>query len=772
MDSSADTQTTVSQLLSENIKNIQANWPVLPSGLWNASSVRSALRYVSELTRRSRNEGFVNINELSQLIEKAINDIDREKVQPDFEEIKNVNQLLEKLEQMIMTLRTSDSNHITEQSGYDLVYLHKNDSNSDQITDAIEKNGWRILNLEFTVDLLNFLSSETVKLILIETQYIQDMSEINKHLSESQATRKSRPELIFLTGECNIEIRLEVLRTGVTQCFTSPVNVNDLMLSIKQIVSPQTKPKPRVLLIEDDESQAQFASILLQKGGLKTLSITNPLSVIEAVKSFQPDLILMDLYMPGANGIELTQIIRDRKELINIPIVFLSGEESMEKKLLALHSGADDFLTKPVRPQHLLATVKTRINRAQIIFEAGAKGNIDYSTGLQNRKALLLKLDCMSQGAGISNPVAGLFSITFADPKQYHHDDDYSKIIEKLTQLVSSSLSKHDILARSSEYCLGILIQRNTIEEITSFGVEIYNYIKANIGEGIQFGIGEALIDFNHNDTDLLLTQSEAASLTAFRHQTDSYLEYQDQVEIPVKSETSTDNFQKQQFLNALNTGLIEFQQQDFHSIHDANKKTIELSPKPAPATDIILISDNIFITADQHGLSSEFDHYICKYALKKLGKLALIQDMTQVIIPLSSQIMNDKKIIESIKSELRRLQLVGTGLMVELDLPSLAKNLKQARHFIGELSAMGISTLLGNFACNETAYKVLAYLKADGIRPHISMLDTNFEETNEIAAQVHSLHAKIILPTVAGFDQISLYWSEAADFAQSNYNN
>ncbi|MET0009295.1 MAG: response regulator [Candidatus Thiodiazotropha sp. 6PLUC9] len=773
MVSSADSQNAkIVQMLSDILTNIEANWPVLPSGIWNASSVRSALRHLSELSRNSQSEGFVNIHELSQQIDKAITDITEEKAQPDSAEIRQINQLLEKLKQMIIATQKPKQNQVGQQPDYDLVYLHSSESSGEQITAAIEKNEWRVLNLELTVDLRHFLTEQSVKLILIDTQFIDDMSEINKILNELHPNKKTRPELIFITGECNIEIRLEVLRTGVTQCFTSPININDLMLSIKQIISPHVKPKDRVLLIEDDESQAQFASTLLRKGGLKTRSITNPLGVMEAVKQFQPDLILMDLYMPGANGIELTQVIRDKKELANIPIVFLSGEESMEKKLLALHSGADDFLTKPVRPQHLLATVKTRINRAQIIFEAGARGNIDYSTGLQNRKALLLKLDCMSQNVEAAKSVAGLFTITYADPEQYHNNQDYSDIIEEITQLVGSTLNKHDYLARSSEYSLTILLFRNTLDEFSQFGTELFDLLKANIHDGVEFGIGKTLIDFNQKDPDILLAQSETASLMAFHRHSESYLDHQEQIEAPAETETSINDFQKQQFKSALETALIEFRQQQFNSTQDVEIVAIELLPKPAPATDIILTSDNIFITAEQHGLNAEFDQYICKYALRMLGEFSLAGDMTQVIISISALAMNDEVIIKFIKSELRRLQLVGTGLMIEFDLPSLAKNLKQARYFLGELSAMGINTLLGNFACNETAYKVLAYLNADGVRPHVSMLNTSFEETNEIATQVHSLNAKIILPTVDKFGLSSLYWSEAADFVQSSYND
>lgn len=772
MVSSRDIQrTNTTQLLFENLENIEANWPVLPSGIWNPSAIRSAQRFLGDLARKSSHQGLVNISELCVKIDKTIADINQQSSQPDSEEITYINLLLEKLKQMISAIEEHDINYVTEASDYDLVFIHKDEDIGKQITDAIQKNGWRVLSISLIDDLAPILSKETVKVVLIDTHYIQDMDEVNRLIIKLRADKKNRPELIFLSDECNIEIRLEVLRTGATQCFTSPININDLMTSIKQILSPQVKPRPRVLIVEDDESQAQFASTLLRKAGMNTLVITNPLGVIEAVMRFQPDLILMDLYMPGANGIELTQIIRERKESLTIPIVFLSGEENMEKKLLALYSGADDFLTKPVRPQHLLATVKTRIDRAQTIFAAGAKGNTDYSTGLPNRKALLLKLDCVTQDMGAKKPVAGLFSVSFSDLEQDHHDTDYSNLLVETAKLVSRLLEKHDTITRSSETSLGILLKRNSIKEIEQIGAELYGHLKTNIDEEIKFGLGEVLIDSNQNNPDLLLTQSEAASIKAYRSQSSTCLNYQEQIDTPEEAEISSDDFQKQQFLSALNTALIEFRQQRFNSSHETNKEIIELTPKPAPATDIILISDDITLTAQQHKLSSEFNRYICKYALRMLGEFALTRNMTQVIISMTSDAINDGTLLEFIKAELRNLQLVGIGLMIEFDLPSLAKDLKQARYFLGELSAMGINTLLGNFACNETAYKVLSYLNAEGVRPHPSLLKSDYQTIQEISSNVHSHHAIIVLPRANEFGQVSLAWSEAADFVQSSYS-
>ncbi|MCU7817204.1 MAG: EAL domain-containing protein [Candidatus Thiodiazotropha sp. (ex Rostrolucina anterorostrata)] len=194
--------------------------------------------------------------------------------------------------------------------------------------------------------------------------------------------------------------------------------------------------------------------------------------------------------------------------------------------------------------------------------------------------------------------------------------------------------------------------------------------------------------------------------------------------------------------------------------------------PLPEPATDIVLVANDIYLTVEQYGIGQAFDHYICKHAINRLGEYSLDGNRTRLIIRLSAQAAKDESVLELIQSELRRLQVVGAGLMIEFNLPSLASDLKQARHFLGELSALGISTLLGNFACNDTAYKVLAYLKANAIRPHPSLLQANAATVQKIASHVHSLHAKIILPRVDEFGQISLNWSEAADYVQADYSD
>jgi EAL domain-containing protein (putative c-di-GMP-specific phosphodiesterase class I) len=127
---------------------------------------------------------------------------------------------------------------------------------------------------------------------------------------------------------------------------------------------------------------------------------------------------------------------------------------------------------------------------------------------------------------------------------------------------------------------------------------------------------------------------------------------------------------------------------------------------------------------------------------------------------------------LDFIRTELLKHQVVGTSLMIEFNLPSLAANLKPARALIGELKGLGLSIALSSFACNQTAYKVLSYLRADAIRPHKALLRIDDSKIQQIASQAHSLRAEVILPYVSRHNKLALHWSEAADHIQADFTD
>ncbi|MCY7355247.1 MAG: EAL domain-containing protein [Lysobacter sp.] len=149
----------------------------------------------------------------------------------------------------------------------------------------------------------------------------------------------------------------------------------------------------RILIAEDDPSQAQFAEGVLQGTGMQTLIVSESSTVIDALEQFRPDLVLMDLHMPGLDGMAITKIIRSHDDFLHTPIVFLTGDPDPDRQFEVLAGGADDFLNKPIRPRHLIAAVQSRVQRARKLGQTRSKRPEPAAdTGLLPRSYLIERL--------------------------------------------------------------------------------------------------------------------------------------------------------------------------------------------------------------------------------------------------------------------------------------------------------------------------------------------------------------------------------------------
>ena len=157
----------------------------------------------------------------------------------------------------------------------------------------------------------------------------------------------------------------------------------------------------RVLVVDDHP--------LFRDGLAGLLATVDDVEVVGAVEDGEtavrrcaelaPDVVLMDLNMPGANGIELTALIREQETHAHTPIVFLSGESSEDLQFDAIDAGGDDFLSKPIRPRHLISAVQTRVRRHRQQESRRARlPEKDAATGLVYRKTLLEQLDACLHG--------------------------------------------------------------------------------------------------------------------------------------------------------------------------------------------------------------------------------------------------------------------------------------------------------------------------------------------------------------------------------------
>ncbi|MBO0608159.1 MtrAB system response regulator MtrA [Myceligenerans salitolerans] len=120
--------------------------------------------------------------------------------------------------------------------------------------------------------------------------------------------------------------------------------------------------KSRVLVVDDDTALAEMIGIVLRGEGLEPIFCTDGDEAVTAARMHQPDLILLDVMLPGKDGV---QVCREVRAESGVPIIMLTAKSDTVDVVLGLESGADDYISKPFKPKELVARVKARLRRTE-----------------------------------------------------------------------------------------------------------------------------------------------------------------------------------------------------------------------------------------------------------------------------------------------------------------------------------------------------------------------------------------------------------------------
>jgi DNA-binding response OmpR family regulator len=119
----------------------------------------------------------------------------------------------------------------------------------------------------------------------------------------------------------------------------------------------------KILVVEDEPTLQETISYNLEKQGYEVTVVGDGHEAVNAARSMAPDLLLLDLMLPGLDGLEITRILRRE---MNVPIIMLTARDEEIDRVLGLEMGADDYLTKPFSMRELMARVKSQLRRSRL----------------------------------------------------------------------------------------------------------------------------------------------------------------------------------------------------------------------------------------------------------------------------------------------------------------------------------------------------------------------------------------------------------------------
>ncbi|MBL0209882.1 MAG: diguanylate cyclase [Holophagaceae bacterium] len=256
------------------------------------------------------------------------------------------------------------------------------------------------------------------------------------------------PPTLFISVRDDLSARLEAVRAGGLGYFTKPLEMPLLIARLEVLVGYRGPEAYRILMIEDSATESTHYARILRRAGMQVTVVGNPLQVMEPLLTERPDLVLMDLYMPGCSGLELATVIRQQDAFMGIPIVFLSSETDLDRQMNGLSMGGDDFLEKPISAEHLVASLAARVTRARLLR---ANMNRDSLTGLLNHGNFKYQLKLELSRAARRQGKLALAIIDIDEFKSVN--DTYGhpvgdRIIRSLTRHLQQQLRETDILGR------------------------------------------------------------------------------------------------------------------------------------------------------------------------------------------------------------------------------------------------------------------------------------------------------------------------------------
>lgn len=177
----------------------------------------------------------------------------------------------------------------------------------------------------------------------------------------------NKPISVVLGQQAAFLDKVQAVRVGADAFFEFPSELSNLIDKLHTLLDRELHDSYKILSVEDDLDQANFIKLTLQSAGYTVLHLNDPTQFEEKLLSFEPDLVMLDVLLGDLTGFELAKFVRQNDRFATLPIIFLTTQNKLHQHIRSAIAGGDEHLVKPVAPQLLIATIASRLERAQAL---------------------------------------------------------------------------------------------------------------------------------------------------------------------------------------------------------------------------------------------------------------------------------------------------------------------------------------------------------------------------------------------------------------------
>jgi diguanylate cyclase (GGDEF)-like protein len=284
--------------------------------------------------------------------------------------------------------------------------------------------------------------------MICDIMFVEEGREAPEAVMALQQHLPAPVPVIFVSTRTDFDAYHAAVRAGAVGYFVKPLDIIRLVDCFEYYLDRHRSAPHRVLIIDDDLVLAEHYKLVLKAAGIHAETSNNPRKVFDLLQEFHPDLVLLDINMPQCDGIELAQVIRLNQDWLRVPITYLSSEQDIEKRTVALGRAGDDFLSKPLSDRELVTAVTTRAARSRQLSDALDR---DSLTGLLKHSRIKEQVDIelsrtIRSGGDLSVVMLDLDHFKQINDTYGHPAGD--KVIKAIAHLLRQRLRKTDAVGR------------------------------------------------------------------------------------------------------------------------------------------------------------------------------------------------------------------------------------------------------------------------------------------------------------------------------------
>ncbi len=305
-----------------------------------------------------------------------------------------------------------------------------------------------VLKASNSLEALNIATAHPVDAALINVQASNPKESFRLAKAIREIKDLESLPLAFIADCDSVKDEAEAAHAGASLYLDKPIDFNSLQTAVQHLINIREGGRPRVLVVDDDEYILNLARIVLEDAGMIVRGLADPKYVLDVMQSFSPELLLLDVMMPGILGFDVCRNLRQIPRWRDLSIIFLTAQTELENRIEAFACGGDDYIPKPFENKELLTRVKIRLERSRMIRERFDK---DAITGLFLRRAFTENINSMLGEAQRTNiPLA----ICLIDVDHFKNvNDTYGhlsgdNVLSALGQLLSKRFRAEDLRGR------------------------------------------------------------------------------------------------------------------------------------------------------------------------------------------------------------------------------------------------------------------------------------------------------------------------------------